>query len=192
MFGFTYPSKGFHLVLEALPEILKKVPQAKVIIAGSAPSDGGQNYIQKLETITKNLKLEKNVVFTGFLNDEDERLQAIFEYAKCFVYPYFERGGASGSVATVFDYEKPILVSNIKFFENFDFLPKFNEGDIEDLTVHLVQLLLETSGDDNSKQIKKYLKDMSTYFANHSMKTVFATQIKIFQHLLYDSASRKN
>ena len=180
MFGFTYPSKGFHLVIEALPEILKLVPEAKVVIAGSSPQDGGQDYLNKLVSLSQSLNIQDKIIFTGFLESGDKVLQAIFKSACCFVYPYFERSGASGSIATVFDYKKPILVSQISFFQDFDFLPKFKEGDVEDLTVKLVQLLLISSV---HPTYQKYLADMNDYFNQHSISKSFQTQLKIFQTL---------
>ncbi len=180
MFGFAYPNKGFHLAIEALPEILKKVPEAKIILACSAPSDGGQNYMETLENLAIKLNIQDKVIFTGFLEDNDPKLQAIFKYATCFVYPYFNRSGASGSVATVFGYEKPILVSNIQFFENFSFLPKFKEGDVQDLTLQIVQLLLENR---DSKGYENYLNSIKQYLDKHSIRQSFQLQIKTFLNL---------
>jgi glycosyltransferase involved in cell wall biosynthesis len=180
MFGFAYSNKGFHLVLEALPNILKKVPEAKVVLACSEPSDGGQNYMENLQKLVVKLNIQDKVIFTGFLEDEDEKLKAIFNYAHCFVYPYFERSGASGSVATVFGYEKPILVSDINFFRDYNFLPKFKEGSVSNLTLQLVELLLTNR---DSQASKLYLKNIENYLDKYSIFRSFQSQIKIFTNL---------
>lgn len=186
MFGFAYPNKGFHLVVQALPHILKKIPNAKLIIAGSAPKDGGQNYLEELINLTKNLNIQENVIFTGFLEDQDLALQAIFKYSNCFVYPYYERSSSSGSISTIFARNIPILVSDIKFFKEYDFLPKFKEGDVPDLTLQLVKLLSVSSGEPS---YHKNILEMQSYYNQHSITQVFNKQYKIFLNLIYDSNS---
>lgn len=73
-----YPIKGLHYMLKAMPLILKKFPNAKVYIGGKdiTKSDSLKDrllltyygkYIQKM---IKKMKLEKNVAFTGPLDEE--------------------------------------------------------------------------------------------------------------------------
>lgn len=74
----SYPIKGFHMVLQALTEVLRFYPDAKVYTTGKDLLHLGfkdrlrlnsyQKYIIKL--IKKN-KLRNNVVFKGFLNEEN-------------------------------------------------------------------------------------------------------------------------
>jgi len=186
MFGFAYPNKGFHLAIQALPDVLKKVPNAKLIIAGSAPKDGGQDYMEELISLTKSLNIQENIIFTGFLEDEDSALQAIFKYSTCFVYPYYERSSSSGSISTIFARNIPILVSDIKFFEDYSFLPKFKEGNSEDLTLQLVKLLLVSSGEPS---YQKNILEMQSYYNQHSITQVFIKQYNILLDLIYDSNS---
>lgn len=73
----NYPIKGFHIVLQALTEVLKFYPDAKVYTTGKdffnldfkdkLKLNSYQKYIIKL--IKKN-KLQNHVVFKGFLNEE--------------------------------------------------------------------------------------------------------------------------
>ena len=73
----NYPIKGLHLMLEALPLILRRFPQTKVYVAGPnliarqtlkecLKQNSYSRYIRKL--ITK-YGLEKNVEFTGTLDE---------------------------------------------------------------------------------------------------------------------------
>jgi glycosyltransferase involved in cell wall biosynthesis len=75
----SYPIKGVHFMLEAMPLILRKFPKAKLYIAG--------NDITKSDTFKEKLKrtsyaryiiklihkynLQENVIFTGVLNDKE-------------------------------------------------------------------------------------------------------------------------
>jgi glycosyltransferase involved in cell wall biosynthesis len=186
MFGFAYPNKGFHLAIKAMPDILKKIPEAVLIVAGSSPAGGGQGYMEELVDLASSLKIQKHVIFTGFLEDEDLALHAIFNYASCFVYPYYERSSASASIGTIFARNKPILVSDIAFFKEYDFLPKFKEGDVADLTLQLVKLLSVSSGEPS---YQKNILEMQSYYNQHSITQVFNKQYNIFLNLIYDSNS---
>lgn len=75
----SYPIKGVHFIIEALPHILKKYPKTKLYIAG--------NNILRQSTVNEKLRmssyskyiydlinqnsLHENVVFTGLLNEEE-------------------------------------------------------------------------------------------------------------------------
>lgn len=73
-----YPIKGLHYMLEAMPLILKKFPQAKVYISGKdiTKSDSIKDkllmthYGKYIRKMIKGLGLERNVVFTGPLDEE--------------------------------------------------------------------------------------------------------------------------
>ncbi len=61
--GFLAKNHGVQLVLQALPSIIKPFPFVKFIIIG----DG--EYTLSLKTMTRDLGLEKHVVFKGFVKD---------------------------------------------------------------------------------------------------------------------------
>ncbi len=74
----SYPIKGFHMVLQALIEVLRFYPNAKVYTTGkdllhlSFKDKLKLNSYQKhiIKFIKKN-KLQSHIVFKGFLNEED-------------------------------------------------------------------------------------------------------------------------
>ena len=68
----SYPIKGFHLVLEAMPEILKRYPDARLYTTGPDPFtipfyrvSGYQTYLKKL---ISRLHLREKVIFLGGLD----------------------------------------------------------------------------------------------------------------------------
>lgn len=73
-----YPIKGLHYMLEAMPLILKKFPNAKVYVSGKdiTKSDSIKGkllmtyYGKYIRKMIKRLDLERNVVFTGPLDEE--------------------------------------------------------------------------------------------------------------------------
>ena len=52
-------------VIKAMPEVLKNIPNAKLRIVGKGPAG------TSLQGLVSQLKLEKSVVFTGYVSDED-------------------------------------------------------------------------------------------------------------------------
>lgn len=74
-----YSIKGFHYMLEAMPIILKKFPNSKIYISGKniVKRDSVKDkilftyYGKYIQRLIKEKKLEKNVIFTGVLNEKE-------------------------------------------------------------------------------------------------------------------------
>lgn len=75
----NYPIKGFHHLINALPEILKKYPDAKLYTTGESPLTAYSNthgrirqrsYPRYLAQLIVNNHLEDKVVFLGLLDEE--------------------------------------------------------------------------------------------------------------------------
>lgn len=85
-----YPIKGFHFVLEAMPLILKRYPDTKVYISGKniTKSDTLKDkllmtyYGKYIKKLIKDYKLEKNIIFTGYLDEK----QMCERYLKSHVF----------------------------------------------------------------------------------------------------------
>jgi glycosyltransferase involved in cell wall biosynthesis len=59
------PWKGFKVLIETMPEILKEIPEAKLVIVGGGPQIG------ELGSTIEKLNLKDNVVLTGPLKREE-------------------------------------------------------------------------------------------------------------------------
>ncbi len=70
----SYPIKGFHLALDAMPEILKRYPDTKLYTTGTDPFQIPfyriSGYQKLLAKQIKKLGLQKHVVFLGPLDEE--------------------------------------------------------------------------------------------------------------------------
>ena len=80
--GRIHESKGIDLLVKAFAELLKKLDDVKLIIVG--PNDG---YLLNLKEIINSLKIDNNILFTGFISDK-EKLSAYID-ADVFVMPSF-------------------------------------------------------------------------------------------------------
>ena len=89
----TYPIKGFHYLLEALPTIIAYYPDTKVYVAGNAPVKGKRikdrlavsAYGLYLAERIRKLQLQKHIFFCGSLN-QSEMIQYYLK-ANVFVLP---------------------------------------------------------------------------------------------------------
>jgi len=98
--GRVVPIKGQDTVVKALPKILKRFPDTKLVLAGngsfSGSVKGGLGLMKTpvwrgvLEYLIKDLDVENNVVFTGYLPQDE--LNAAYERADLTVFPSLKDG----------------------------------------------------------------------------------------------------
>ena len=77
--GRLTEKKGVKYLIQAIPSIIEKEPRAKLLLVG----DGEER--EYLEKLTKELKVEDNVVFCGWVNNKD--LPVYYATADIFIGP---------------------------------------------------------------------------------------------------------
>jgi glycosyltransferase involved in cell wall biosynthesis len=80
---------GPDLAIECLPLVLKKIPKARLHIVG-----GGEADEKRLEKLVKKLKLEKYVIFHGFISDREKVSATIRQFAVALA-PYLAITGSA-------------------------------------------------------------------------------------------------
>lgn len=150
-FGFVRPGKRIEDAIQALPTVLQKNPSVRLVIAGGCHNyltPEGQGYFRKLELLTDQLQLRDSVVFTKrFLGEEE--LPRWLAASDIFLLPYgSDIISSSGVLATVAEYGKPIIVTDIPHFsevkeEGLGIM--IREGD-EESFAFAVNLLLSDAG----------------------------------------------
>ena len=135
--GNLYPIKGVDLLIRATPIITKSIPDFHLIIAGRGPQE------DHLKRLVKELNLEKNIKFLGFISDEDK-----FKYiksSKVVVVP------SRWDFSPIVIYEamacgKPVIASDVT---NSEILIDgktgllFKSEDVEDLANKIITLLAD-------------------------------------------------
>jgi phosphatidylinositol alpha-1,6-mannosyltransferase len=89
--GRLIPRKGFDIVLQALPEILRSFPEAVYLIVGDGPDR------ERLAALANSLSVQRNVRFATEV--PDDALPAYYQSADAFVMPsrvLTESGDAEG------------------------------------------------------------------------------------------------
>lgn len=130
--------KGVHLLLNAVALVVKDVPSIRLIVAGDGPDR------EKLEDLTKELKLTDHVVFEGYI-DEDKKSN-YFASAEFCVFPatYGECFGivlieclAAGKI--------PLAFANEGYGSVLENIPEVlvKNGDVEELAEKILHLLTD-------------------------------------------------
>ena len=83
--GRLAPYKGVQFLIEAIPEVLRELPETKFLISGAMRYD-----IIDLSRLIKSLKVENSVVFTGYVSDRD--IPNLYACCDVFCYPSLWEG----------------------------------------------------------------------------------------------------
>ena len=78
--------KGYDLIIESLPELIKTYPNIRFLLAGKA----GKSEKIRLEKLISSLDLDKHVIFTGYVPDAE--LSDHFRLADIFIMPSHKEG----------------------------------------------------------------------------------------------------
>lgn len=97
--------KGYDRVIQALPQIVKKHPTVKYLIAGRY--DEAEK--ARLDDLIHQQGVGDRVVFTGFV--PDDRLQTLFSVADVYVMPSTGEGFGIVFIEALF-YGKPVIAGN--------------------------------------------------------------------------------
>jgi len=77
-----FPGKGHEYLIKAMPKILNRFPSTKLKIIGTGP------IMEELKSLTKLIKLEDSILFTGFVED----LYSVLSSLDIFVLPSLTEG----------------------------------------------------------------------------------------------------
>lgn len=105
-FGFIRKYKGLDIYLKALPEIVKNIPQAKLLIAGEFYGNESE-YNQLIE----NLNLPDHIILHCHFIANNE-IKYYFGAADMVVQPY-RNATQSGVTPLAYHFETPMLVTNV-------------------------------------------------------------------------------
>ena len=82
--GRLAPRKGVHYLLQAMPNIIKHFPKAKIVVVGAGPLE------HYLKDLSRRLGLQNSVTFLGYVSDE--RIRRLFAFADVVVVPSIFEG----------------------------------------------------------------------------------------------------
>jgi len=114
-FGYIVKRKGLQNLIFGFDQFLRKNPHAKfkLILAGGIIK--GQEFAyEEIKELIENLKLEKYIKFTGFI--DNKKIKNLYTNAYAILMPSSISISASGPLAQVFSYGKCVVASKINNF----------------------------------------------------------------------------
>jgi glycosyltransferase involved in cell wall biosynthesis len=184
--------KGQDVVIRAMTKVVRKFPNAKLMLIGdgsfSGAARGGLSHPKanvwraRLEELTRKLKLEEHVIFTGYLSDE--RLKCAYQRADVVVLPSV-REGFGLVVPEAWLYKKPVVVSRgagasetvMEGVNGFAFSPK----DFGELAGKLLKLLKKPKlASTMGRRGKETARNLSISRGVRDIAEVFGEVIKSF------------
>ncbi len=139
-FGYWGTYKRLELVLESMDEVVKCLPNAKLLIGGlDHPSTPGY-----LEALRAKYTDRPNITFMGYVPESE--LPDLFRKGSVLVLPYTSAAGTSGVVHQACEYGLPMVAAAIPEItelaqEHGVAIEFYPSGDRNALTNHLIRIL---------------------------------------------------
>ena len=109
-FGKWGTYKRLELLIEAFEELAQKMPNVKLIVAGSNhPMTPGY-----VEQVAESMKANPRVEFTGYVEEDD--IPQLFRSSSVLVLPYSSATGTSGVAHLACEFGVPIISARIEDF----------------------------------------------------------------------------
>ena len=188
----SYPLKGFHLALDAMREIVKSYPDARLYTTGKSPlvhSFKGklrQGYYNKyLGKLIRKYGLEKNVVFLGFLSEEQMRDRYL--NSNVFVSPS-SLENSSNSVGEAMILGVPVISSDVGGIKSL--MSHGGEGYLyqADAPYMLAHYVKEVFRMENSV-LPLCERARSKALATHNRENNFETLVRIYEEVTKGNAN---
>lgn len=175
--GHLVERQGVDLVIQAMKEVVKKIPKAELIVIGTG------SYEVNLKALVIKEKLEKTVTFTGYIeNDQDIEMELAKSTIAVAMYKptkdsltYF---ADPGKIKNYLSAGLPIILTNVPPIA-VDLEKKrcaiISDYSKSELSKHIIDLLL------NTHILKKYSKNAIDYASNFDYNKIYN---RAFSHTL--------
>jgi glycosyltransferase involved in cell wall biosynthesis len=173
-FGKWGTYKRLEPILQAFDMVIKEVPEARLVIAGTDhPKTPGY-----LFSIQEKIGARPDIHFAGYVEEED--IPQLFQRSTVTVLPYTSSAGSSGIAHLASTYGVPIISSDIADCKRLaeeeglaiDFFPA---GDVPQLARHVVDLLQH-----RDRQVEMALQNMSAAL-RMSMPEIIRQYLRTFE-----------
>jgi len=169
--GHILEKQGIQYVLNAIPQIIKQIPDIQLIIIGDGP------YLQNLKDIVSKLKINKNIEFLGFVKDQNKVNKILAKSALALAlyskedplrnYTYYSD---PGKIKTYLGAGVPILITNVP--HNAKEIQDKGCGEIvnenkEIISKKIIQIIK------NKNILSQYRKNTEKYAKNFDWNRIF-------------------
>ena len=179
--GFLRKGKGLRYLIGAFEKFLETCPDAKLIIVGGGHAHDKNDQTERFKHLLTP-QTQKQVVFTGFV--EENRLEQLVWRSDIVVLqstePYYVE--ASGALATVADYGKPVVCSKVPKFQselqNEEHYMAVASSDPTELAQALSSLM------ENEELRNRLGENLREEMKNRRWSTVASEHVKLYRQLL--------
>ncbi|MDA2935811.1 glycosyltransferase family 4 protein [Patescibacteria group bacterium AH-259-L05] len=143
--GNAYPHKNLERLISAFKIVLQKQPELYLVLVGKI-----DYFYERLQDFVKELGLEKNVIFTGYVSDSE--LSWLYTHGLAYVFPSLSEGfGLPGLEAMT--HSLPVISSNKEPLPEIygEAALYFNPEDINEMAHAILQIV-------QSKEVREKLK----------------------------------
>lgn len=177
--GYFRPTKGFHRIVRIFPQVVEKIPNALLLIAGKSRGLEFMDYQKEFfEMIKQSPVTEHILVLRGQF--PQHTFDTIISAADLVCLPY-NKSGQSGILAQSFAHRKPVVASDLIAFRVW--LDRSHGGllakDDDEMTEAIIKIL---SDDDFRKQLEKNITDYIEQ--DVSWKHVAKSHIEAYQSVV--------
>lgn len=186
VFGFLAPYKGVEYAISAMPKILKEIPNAVMVIAGTAvPSLSHRketvDYIFGLKKLVKDLRMESNIMMRNeYIAGEDVPLY--FGSCDVIILPNTQQTGPSEvwRLASIFGI--PNIASDIEYFrkdivngETGILVPAADSDGIAKASIELLE---------NERLRQRIIKNLRLVSENYKAANIAQKHEKLYESVL--------
>jgi len=178
--GTIEPRKNIVNIIRAFKTIVAKNPNIKLVIVGKK----GWLYDEIFNEV-RNLSLENNIIFTGYVSDED--LPAFYKNAILFIYPSKYEGFGLPPLEAM-SFGCPVITSNISSLPEVvgDAGILVNPGSVEEISDAMNSILL--NNDLRNDLSERSLKRAKMFSWDITAKAT----LKVYEDVFREISRRKN
>ncbi len=172
--GTAFPHKNLERLIKALEIINTSQPELKLVLAGKR-----EYYYEQLAEFADKSPSRKNIVFTGFVSDEE--LKWLYENAEAYVFPSLSEGfGLPGLEAMAHDCA--VVSSNATCLPevNGDAAHYFDPRNIEDMAAKITEVITD------EKLKKDLIKKGKKQLQKFSWQTMAKQTLEVYKKALKD------
>ena len=177
--GTLFKRQGVQLVIESLPEVIKKIPGIKFVVIGKGP------YETELKKLVNKLNLEKYVFFLGYIPNpvvmENRIAQAAIAVALYDKkYDEFSYYGTPGKIKNYLGAGVPVIMTDVPYgvrqIKNAQcgFIVKYSKDELADKIINFFS---------NEKIMENYRLNALKYVKKYDWDQVFAKALKPFYRI---------
>lgn len=178
--GSIIPRKGVIDLIKAWKIVNMRKPNARLIIIGS----GKGPYLEKVKELAKKMNLLKNIIFTGFVSEEEK--YKLLAQSRVFVFPSYLEGSPL-VLCEAMACGLPVIVYDLPYYkENYgEKMVYVRKGDIKELATNILKML------ENMLVQERLSRESIELARQRSWETIAECELKNIKILLYNNTNKK-